>query len=46
MSFRRGQDYEQVLTVDLAAAVRRQLAKEAEIMASIADGTYKGAYAK
>ena len=31
---------------DLAVAVRKQLAKEAEIMASIADGTYKGAYAK
>ncbi len=34
------------IAADLAAAVRKQLAKEAEIMASIADGTYKGAYAK
>ena len=34
------------IAADLATTVRKQLAKEAEIMASIADGTYKGAYAK
>ena len=38
--------FSSAIAADLAAAVRRQLAKEAEIMASIADGTYKGAYAK
>lgn len=38
--------FSSAIAADLAAAVRRQLAKEAEIMASIADGTYKGAYAR
>jgi regulator of RNase E activity RraA len=35
-----------VIAADLALAVGRQLAREAEIMAAIADGTYTGAYAK
>ena len=34
------------IAADLALAVGRQLAREAEIMAAIADGTYTGAYAK
>ena len=34
------------IAADLAEAVERQLAKEAEIMRAIADGSYAGAYAK
>ncbi len=34
------------IAADLAAAVQKQIAREAEIMRSIADGSYKGAYAK
>ncbi len=34
------------IAADLAKAVRAQMAREAEIMQAIADGTYTGAYAK
>ena len=34
------------MAAELAKAVQKQLAKEAEIMAAIAAGTYSGAYAK